>query len=237
MQLKRIIHYFKEYQQFLQSPNAADRLYIWESQRIFQEEWNLQTDDLAGMYDRALQNSHTRRLWKRESYEPKTMMLAFIRRQPEFVRQMFLDLFDEEKSLEGRASRFVYYCDEMLQTFKKAHPHSVENTHFHDDDYWMVSLYLAFRFPERYTLYQFDSFRNLLWKLGVAQLPIANDLERFAKVSRTVYQLMQKETTLLDLHQRRLQSGNYYREASLLIVYDFYCFLQEPHPWRREYQE
>ncbi len=229
MQLKRIQHYLAEYRRYLQSRDAREQgLAIFESQRIFQENWDPEAEDFAAMYDACLQNSTTRRLWKRHAYEPKRMMLEFIRMQPDFVRQMFLDLFNEEKSLEGRASRFVYYCDMLLQEYRDKHPRSIDNNHYHDDDYQMVTLYLSFHYPERYAYYQAGRFRQLLEQLGSTDLPAANDVERFAKVMQTLYKLMQKEDGLLELHRARLDERRHYAEDSLLAVYDFYQTITEP---------
>lgn len=225
MQLKRIQHYLQQYRKYLSTSNAQEqRLYIWESQRIFQENWDMDAEDWAAMYDRSLRNSKTKRLWKREAYEPKRMMLELIRLQPDFVRTMFFDLFNEEKSLEGRVGRFVYYCDMLLQEYKEQHPRSIDNNHYHDDDYGMVSLYLAFRYPGRHTLYEPAGFRLLLEKLGSGDIPKANDMERFVKVTHTLYKFMQKEEGLLELHRQRLQEGLHYIGESLLVVYDFYRY-------------
>jgi len=230
MQLKRIKYYIEEYKRFLESKDREARLYVWESQRIFQEEWNEEAADWQAMYDTSLQNSQTRRLWKREAYEPKDMMLKLIALQPDYASQMFNDLFDEGKSLEGRASRFVFYCDTLLEAYKEANPLKIENNHYHDDDYHMVFLYLSFRYPERYTLYDADGFRHLLEKLGSTDVPKANDVERFAKVMQTLHKFLQKEEDILNLHQKRLQQGKHYTGESLLLVYDFYqCIAQ---PWR-----
>ncbi len=221
MQVKLLKRAFDRYRGFLQSPQAEDRLYIWESQRIFQENWDLEARDLKKMYDDSLQNSRTRRLWRREAYEPKDVMLKFIELSEDYFLQMFGDLFDEEKSIGSRVDRFVFYCDQLLQEYRDKYPHRIENNHYHDDGYQMISLYLAFRFPDQYTLYSYDLFRSFLDKMGVVNLPEANDFERFVKVSRTIYKLMQKEEGLLELHLKRLQEGVHYTGESLLVVYDF----------------
>ncbi len=225
MQLKLLRQYFADYERELRAGRRSQRLYIWEAQRIFQEHWDLEAADLAAMYDRSLESPVTRRLWKRESYEPKRMMLEFIRMAPDFTRQMFRDLFDDDRSLEGRAGRFVFYCDELLQQYKASHPTSIENNHYHDDDYRMVFLYLAFRFPERYTLYDPQVFVKTLGNLGVANLPLTNDPERYAKVVRTIAQLMHKETAIAQLHRQMQPDERYFQGESLLLVYDFCAFV------------
>lgn len=216
------------YKEFLGTSKAEKFLHIWESQLIFQEQWDLAAPDIPQMYDRSLQNSQTKRLWKREAYEPKRMMLAFMDMQADFVGYMFKDLFNEEKSIGGRVDRFVFHCDELLQEYKQQFPRSIDNNHYHGDRYQMLSLYLAFRFPDLYTYYDGPAFWKVLGRWGTANLPAADDFERFCKISRTVYTLMAKDAELLQLHEKRLVEGKHYQEKSLLVVYDFYqfCFRQ-----------
>lgn len=224
MQLKRIQALLADYKAFLQQRTANERLYVWESQRIFQKHWDVEALDFGAMYDRCLENTQTRRLWNRENYEPKRVMQQFIELSSDMVRHAFYDLFDESKEIEGRVGRFVFYCDELLRAYKEERPHSIENNHYHDDYYQMISLYLAFRYPAQYTLYDGAAFRQLLQKLGSTNMPVADDFERFCKVMRTLYGFMQKDESLLDLHRKRLNPKLHYTEESLLIVWDFYQF-------------
>src|SRR5690606_6359721 len=105
------------------------------------------------MYDQSLQNSQSRRLWVGENFFPKEMMLKFTGLQKEYVRLAFRDLFNESKDISGRMDRFIFYCDELLGEYKSVNPKSIENRHFHDENYHMISLYLAFEFTENYTFY------------------------------------------------------------------------------------
>jgi hypothetical protein len=221
MQVKLLNEAFEKYKEYLQTEEAERNLYIWESQRNFQENWDLENTDLVGMYDQSLQNSQTRRLWRRESYDPKNMMLKFIGLSEDYFVQMFRDLFNEEKSIDGRVDRFVFYCDQLLLEYRSKYPRRIETNHYHGDGYQMISLYLAFRFPDQYTLFRFNRFRAFLKKMGVANLPESNDFTRFVNVSRTVYKLMQKDTDLMALHQKRLKEDFHYMGDSLLIVFDF----------------
>lgn len=224
MQLKLIKASFEGYKQFLRTQSAERHLLIWESQRTFQEKWDLTQTPIVDMYDGSLQNSQTKRLWKREAYEPKKVMSAFMQMQPDFVAYMFKDLFNEEKDIGGRVDRFVFHCDELLQEYKAQNPRSIENNHYHGDRYQMVSLYLAFRFPEQYTYYDGQVFWQVLSKWGTANIPKADDFERFCKISRTLYTLLSKEEELMELHQKRLLPGTHYTDKSLLVIYDFYQF-------------
>lgn len=222
MQVSKIQDAFQAYRRFLKSPAAEDRLYLWEIQRHFQEQWDLEAEDLAAMYDRSLQSNHTRRHWRRENYEPKQMMMGFLQLDANYLRQVFKDLFNERNEISGRVDRFVFHCDQLLQEYKRKHPRSIDNNHYHDDGYQMISFYLAMRHPAQYTLYHGPDFIRLLEQLGTRNLPQFDDFERFCKISRTIYKLIQKEEELLELHQARLDPERHYMEESLLVVYDFY---------------
>jgi hypothetical protein len=227
MQLKLITHYLQLFRLYLEGPGSSERLHIWASQRTFQENWDLEASNLAVMYDASLQSTYSRRLWNRESYEPKRMMTAFMEMEPGYVYDIFRDLFNENKDVAGRADRFIYYCDELLQLYKERHPLTKENSNYHNDNYQMVSLYLGFRYPAVYTLYDADAFRKLLQLLGSTDIPAANDIGRFFKVMRTLYGFMAKDEALMAAHRARLDENQHFMGESLLLSYDFYQFCKE----------
>ncbi len=225
MNLQKLNSAVQQYKAFLKSEPQHDPYWKWESLRIFSENWDIEALDFRSMYDRSLQNSRTRRLWKRENYEPKDMMLKFIHLNSEFVRYMFQDLFNENKEVDGRVDRFVFHCDELLREYKETHPLSIENSHFHDDNYQMVSLYLAFRYPTLYAPYDFENFRQLMELLGSRDVPKVNDLGRYFKVMRTVYKFLEKDEELREIHRQRLNLHTQFGGETLLEAEDFMIVL------------
>lgn len=223
MQLKLIQQHIANYKKWLATPAAERNLYKWESQRIFQENWDFDTLQFAEMFDKSLQNSTTRRLWHREDYAPKAMMLKFAKMQPHFVEAMFRELFNEEKQIGARVDRFAFYCDELLREYKQVHPTSIENNHYHNDNYGMISHYLAFQFPAQYAPYSLELFQHCMEKIGSRNLPRTNDFPRYSKVMRTLMTFLQKDEELLELHQKRLRE-EHYQEKSQLLVEDFVQF-------------
>lgn len=224
MNLQKLTDAIRQYQQYLLSHPRHDPYWKWESLKIFQENWDIGATDFRSMYDRSLDNSRTRRLWKRENYAPKDMMLKFIDLNREYVRQVFQDLFNENKEVDSRLDRLVFFCDELLREYKETHPRSVENSHYHDDNYQMASIYLAFRYPAIYTIYDFESFKRLMELLGSRDVPKVNDAARFFKVMRTVYGFIKKEEGLLEIHEKRLNPARHYMGETLLVAEDFCLF-------------
>ncbi|MAT54178.1 MAG: hypothetical protein CMN32_06825 [Saprospirales bacterium] len=221
MNLQKLNNYLDGYLDFLKANPNHYPYWKWESQKIFQDNWDLDAPDFKAMFDACLDNSHSRRIWKREHYEPKTAMLHFIDLNPEFVRYMFKDLFDENKGVEGRIGRFLFHCDELLTEYREKHKASKLNTHYHDDEYQIISWYLTFRYPESYAPYHFERFKTLLEKLGSRNPPQANDTERFFKVMRTLYGFLKKRPEILEIHRSRIEERKHYTGDSLLLVEDF----------------
>jgi len=221
MQLKKIQEHIAAYKKQL-SKVPSTNLYKWESQQIWQDHWDIEARDFAAMYDQSLENAKTRRIWNRESYAPKKMMLEFAKMQPHFVYSMFQELFNEDKDIGNRVDRFVFYCDELLKEYKSKHPHSIQNQHY--QDYEIISHYLAFQYPDRYIPYQFEVFQNTLEKIGSRDLPPTHDLPRHFKVMKTLYQFLSKDEELLELQQKQLEE-QHYQGKSLLLVEDFGLFL------------
>lgn len=226
MQLNKLKQYLSDYSAWLKSRAAETRLYYWESQAVWQNNWDEEASDFTGMLDNCLQNSTTRRLWKREAYEPKRMIMAFAEMDSHFVFSMFHDLFNEDKDTHSRADRFVFYCDEMLQQYRRKHPARIDNSHYHDDGYGIISLYLSFQYPNRYAPYEAERLRELLKRLGAPNIPLAGDFPRHIKVMRTLQNFINKEEELLAHHQQRLRA-EHYQENSMLLAFDFACFVVE----------
>ncbi len=221
MKLALIQESLQAFKAYLSTDKASGQAYLYETQQNFQDQWNLESQDMAGMYQRSLANQKTNRLWNRENYEPKRMMLLFVEMQPDFVRQMFQHLFDEQLKVEGRAGRFIFYCDELLADYREQHPKSKEDSHFHQDGYQMVFLYLALKYPDQYCFYNFARFQSMLKAIGAPEIPLTHDLERFVKVSRTLYNMLRKDAEIWSLHLARLPEDGYYQGESLLLVYEW----------------
>lgn len=218
MNLQELIGAIDFFKNYLRSNRRNNYLYLYESQKNWKNAWNIENIDLKLTFDQSLQNSETRRLWVGDNYRPKEMMLRFMSMQKEFTRDMFRDLFNEEKDVIGRMDRFIFHSDILLEEFKNINRSSIENRHFHDDNYRILSLYLAFEFPEEYAFYEYQDFPEFLKRIGTKDLPKVNDLNRFFKVMRTVYKFMEKDGEVLELHRKRLDSGKHFEGKSLLLA-------------------
>lgn len=226
MILSRIQTAITDYKKWLTGTKHHPFVYKWESVQHFQDHWNLDTPDPAAMFESSFHNSETRRLWQTENWQPKRMMTEFWRFDPMTVRLMFEDLFNETREVEGRVSRFLFGCDSLLRDYKKARPTSIENNHYHDD-FQMIALYLAFRYPESYAPYNFPVFQKAMTRLGAHDVPQANDVTRYFKVLRTLMTFLEKDGGVMPAMQKHLHPRRHFQGKTLLYAEDFCRFIGE----------
>ena len=194
-----------------------DEMYKWEALKNFQDNWNIEADDFKAMYDKSFYSSYTNNLWANPHWYPKSVMLRFIDHDKERVRQMFMDLFNEEESVDRRTDRFVYHCDKMLEEISVVEPSM--KRHFHDGQR-IVSLYLAFRFPDKYAMYKYTEFKTFMKAVKVKDIPGTGEYERFFKVTRTLYNILVKDEELMKLH-KSLLTDDCYKDETLMLAQDF----------------
>lgn len=197
-------------------------LLAWECQKNFQDNWDIEALDFLTMYNKSLHSNVSVRLWKRDGFFPKEVMQDFIELDKEFSRGMFKDLFNEDKEIDGRVSRFVYHCNIFLDELKKKH--KLATAHFHDD-LFMPSLYLAFRYPDNYTTYSFGLFRTFMQKMGARKIPVVDDIERYFKVMRIIQKFLLQNDELVEKLENLLDDKIYYQDPSMFLAQDFEHFV------------
>jgi hypothetical protein len=213
------------YKKWLSSLREHPNIWWWESQQVFQDHWQPDAPDPVVMFDQCFQNSVTRRLWQSDTWRPREMMRLFYKFDPGMVKAMFDDLFNETKAIDARISRFLFGLDTLLADYKKAHPSSVDNNHYHDD-YRMIALYLGFRYPDQYAApYDLALFTQALAHLGARELPQENDIGRFFKMHRTIMTFIDKEPAIDTLIKKHLDPRKHFTGRSILLAVDFTQFV------------
>lgn len=223
MLLNKIQDSIRAYKNWLKQTRHHPFVYKWESLQNFQANWNPEAEDKASMFDSCFHNDETRRLWQTENWYPKKTMLEFWRFSPQTASLMFEDLFNETRDEGARIGRFLFGCDMLLRDYRRDHPASIENNHYHDD-YRMIALYLAFRYPESYAPYDFNTFQNTMTYFGARDVPQQNDLVRYFKVLRTLKNFLEKDAEVAPAMQKHLHPKRHFQGKTLLLAEDFCRF-------------
>jgi len=194
-----------------------DELYKWEALKNFQDTWDIEAVDFRAMYDNSFKSKISGNLWANPHWFPKGTMLAFIDHDKERVRQMFRELYNEDENIDKRFEKFVYHCDRIREDIYE-YDKRMQN-HFHDGQR-MVSLYLAFRFPDKYAIYKYTEFRKFMELVNATDIPSTGEYERFFKVVRTIYNIITKDGDLVKLHKAIL-TDDCFKGETLMLAQDF----------------
>ena len=150
--------YLKKYKENIEDIRfGTDReIYKWEAVAQFQSEWNIDASNFVEMLEKAL--AKTENLLTVGMFFPKGMLLGLASKEPETVRAMFKDLYDESKDLEQRVSNFIAKADEL----HKRNPGGKK--HFQGTR--AISVYLWLKYPEKYYVYQYAIYNSNAKTLG-----------------------------------------------------------------------
>lgn len=106
----------------------TDEKYKWRAVKHFQEHWDMDAADFAGMLAGSLEK--TGNLLASYSNYPREMILRFAKAAPEEVRAMFRALFDESEDVVERIAAFKQQAASLLKQFGDgaAHHYQYENS-------------------------------------------------------------------------------------------------------------
>lgn len=178
---------------------------FWEMAFHFQKNWDVKSTNPNRMFQDSLQSTQSRSFWKKDRYRPREIMIEFFLYDPEFTLQAFRELFDEDLDIEVRVDRFIFYCDQLLQLYKKSHPTSIENNHY--QDYSIISLYLSLRFPNLYAPYQFNWFVATCSTTDARPIPEVDDLKRYFKLCGIIKKFLAGDRYLDKFYRDEIEKG------------------------------
>jgi hypothetical protein len=220
------VHLIKEqaerYISYLENTEEFSELYKYESLDNFRKHWDLNASDFYEMFDNSFRSGISNRLWGGSVNSAKSAMLKFIELNTEFVRSMFVDLFNENKDLSMRINRFALHCDEMLTQLPNTKDRIVDHRHGPQ----IISLYLCFHDPENYTIVNYRAFYHAMELLGNQNIPQAFELERAIKLSRGLYKILGGYDALESLYQKWLPD-KYFDGLNMLAVHDFFQLMKK----------
>ena len=145
--------YKKDFVQ-MQWPNEK---YKWEAVKHFQDNWDVNASDFAGMLTRSLEKTYNLLLSKNNF--PAGMIEGFAEMAPEEVRTMFIALFDETKDVVQRILAFKDGASILLEKYGNgaAQHYQYENA---------ISIYLWLRYPDKYYIYKFSEVKKVADELS-----------------------------------------------------------------------
>ena len=145
-----------EYKKCFVQTQWPDEKYKWEAVKCFQVNWNVNSDDFAGMLTKAL--SQTGNLLASVNHFPARMIIKFAEFAEEEVRAMFLELYDEDKDVCERIESFKQKANRLLERYGNG-----AGQHYQYEN--AISTYLWLRYPDKYYIYKLSEVKAVSSKL------------------------------------------------------------------------
>ncbi|HUH35937.1 MAG TPA: hypothetical protein VL022_08905, partial [Moheibacter sp.] len=143
--MNKISHLIDQYIYILEEKGEPDEAYKYLAINTFQQNWNLDADDFYQMFRTSFSkvaNLLYQNSWGFIDKAAKTF--------PDEVREMFRNLYDESVDISQRIETFQTESENILPKVRQSLNRNNINA---QQDERTISVYLAFRFPEKYTLY------------------------------------------------------------------------------------
>jgi len=104
---------------------------------------------------------------------------------PNETKEMFRNLYDESIEISQRIKTFQAESEKLLPKVKQALDRSNLNA---QQDERTISVYLAFRFPEKYILYKYDYYKNFCKDLAIKPKKTGECFLHFQELANQIIQ-------------------------------------------------
>lgn len=210
--------YLADYKRDFADVTWPEEKYKWQAVQHFQEHWDVNAEDFAGMLQSAL--SSTGNLLASAGRFPKGMIEIAAKADPAAVRAMFVDLFDETTDLYERVDAFKKAAETIV-------PRQEGRSHYQDEN--TITTYLWLRYPDKYYIYKWSLVRdnaraldaNFSFKMG----DYANNLRDHLTFYDEICEALQSDSELRALLNTSLTSDCYSDPQMKTLTIDFGYFV------------
>ena len=215
-QLKKAIEQYKKEFEHVKK----EETYKWIAVKHFQDVFKIDSSDFKENFKEATKLHYN--LLDRHSYlMPRAAILEMAEYDPEYVREMFRSLYDETQPLAQRVNDFKEQSDLKYHEFKEKKLKSFQNEN-------AISVYLFFRYPEKYYIYLPNKFTEAAKYL---EYPVetkgatANRIEEYQKMTDQIWEYAKNDNELLALNQSRITDDCYPDKNNHLLAEDLVYFI------------
>jgi len=137
--------------------------YKWVAVKHFQDHWDINAKDFLKMFTIATEK--TGNLLVSRNNFPRLTIQYFAERDPEAVRAMFINLFDETKDLVERYERFEAEAEKLKEKYFE------DKGKQHYQHLNAITTYLWLKYPDKYYIFKFSVNRDVAKELDNSLMP------------------------------------------------------------------
>jgi len=192
-----------------------EEIYKWKAVKCFQDNWDENVADFPAMLNLALDKANN--LLTSHPVLAKGMICLMAKKDPEAVRAMFMALFDEHSPFTERVKNFIESAEELRLKYNDGSwgkSFQSENS---------VSVYLFFRYPNKYYIYGFKKFSCFASKSGYSFVPKPGkpeNLQNYFNMCNELLEVVKQDSELLTMSKNRLTEDDYPDNDFHLLTYD-----------------
>lgn len=216
---KTLEPYIVKYKELVTSSEDYDEIYKWVAIQNFQNNWNLDADDIVSMLDASFPGSQN--LWAGSHFLPINMLKEFTRVDKTKVVKALNSLFDEDVDLVQRIPNYVSIMDNMLVEYNRK---SGRDDKSHYQDARAISLLLGFKYPSIHSLFKHGVLKKFCQEFDLKAPKtgqIANQILTNNNINQQVKSILIKDQELLELHKNRLTPESYREDDDNILTQDF----------------
>ncbi len=186
----------------------------------FNKEWNINDPDFGIMLKKSLSKTGTL-LTSRQSLAYATIT-GLAEREPETIRSLFLELYDENLPLKER----IFNFRESIRSLNDKYKTKDEHSDFHQNGR-AISVYLALRYPEKYFLYKFNECNNFLKRIeaspGISgkRISLEDKLYLYSFYMKQILKILSENEELIDRYKKLLNSEGLKDESLHFLLIQF----------------
>lgn len=208
--LRDIIKQYKRHFKYIHQ----EEIYKWRAVKCFQDNWNIAADNFPEMLEASF--ALTKNLLDSGLYYPKRMLLKNAEANPEFVRQLFMILYDEEQDLITRITSFK---NSIREHSRRTFP-TLKNDY---QDLRAISVYLCLRYPDRYYFFKYELLKKIVFLVDYPYQPSRGDFEnilQYLTLCNILKEEILKDNELLELHKTRLTEKDFFDSSFNILTQD-----------------
>ncbi len=205
------------YKEEIQQNWLKNELYKWEAVKHFQDTWDLNAGSFADMWEKA--TAKTFNLLGNANNFPRDIIQEYAEKEPETVRSMFANLFEESVDVSERISKFIEAANVLLGKY------GAEKKRSHFQTANAITTYLWLRYPDKYYIYKYQDCRDAAQKIGCTYPLKKGDPLLVFKLFDAIAEALEKDKDFEEIKNSYLTDKCYADKKFRTFAIDFLYFV------------
>ncbi|MCD8296746.1 MAG: AAA family ATPase [Prevotella sp.] len=180
-----------------------DEKYKWEAVKSFQDNWNIKAKDFADMLKRSL--AKTGNLLASSYKFPKGRLIELATKNPDKVRKMFENLFDENRNVIERILEFKSEAKSLNTSINDG------KSHYQGEN--AISTYLWLHYPDKYYIFKHSvvkALKNVInYDFTIIERDYDNNLKHFYALYDEICNIISNDKELTDFVKEQITDSCY----------------------------